>query len=73
VKRDIGYDLQQRLMAGNKVFGPLIGPGNDPARTVESIKEFGYDFFMIRMSTVLSARNPSTRISASQGRMNFPY
>ena len=47
MKRDIGYDFQQRLMAGNKVFGPLIGPGNDPARTVESIKEFGYDFFMI--------------------------
>jgi len=47
VKRDIGYEFQKYLMAGNKVFGPLIGPGNDPGPTVEAIKEFGYDFFMI--------------------------
>ncbi|MBN1856472.1 MAG: hypothetical protein JW846_05895 [Dehalococcoidia bacterium] len=47
MKRDIGYEFKQSLAAGNKAFGPLIGPGNDAAPTVEAIKEFGYDFFMI--------------------------
>jgi 4-hydroxy-2-oxoheptanedioate aldolase len=47
VKRDIGYEFKQQLMAGKKVFGPLMGPGNDTAPTVAALKEFGYDFFMI--------------------------
>ena len=47
MKQDIGYEFKQSLVEGKKVFGPLIGPGNDPAPTVAAIKESGYDFFMI--------------------------
>ena len=47
MKQDIGYEFKQSLAEGKKVFGPLIGPGNDPAPTVAAVKEFGYDFFMI--------------------------
>ena len=47
MKQDRGYEFKHSLADGKRVFGPLIGPGNDPAPTVEAIKEFGYDFFMI--------------------------
>ncbi|HHE41361.1 MAG TPA: hypothetical protein ENL12_01780 [Dehalococcoidia bacterium] len=47
MKQDIGYQFKQLLQQGRKVFGPLIGPGNDPEATVAAIREFGYDFFMI--------------------------
>lgn len=44
---DIGFNFKQRLMTGAKVFGPLIGPGNEPATTVAAMKNIGFDFFMI--------------------------
>lgn len=47
VKQDIGYEFKQTLQRGTKVFGPLIGPGNDPEPTVAALRDFGYDFFMI--------------------------
>jgi 2-keto-3-deoxy-L-rhamnonate aldolase RhmA len=47
VKQDIVLEFQQRLAAGAKVFGPLIGPGNEPETTVAAIKNIGFDFFMI--------------------------
>jgi len=47
VRQDTGYEFKQRLIRGDKVFGPLIGPGNDPAPTVAALKDMGYDFFMI--------------------------
>jgi 2-keto-3-deoxy-L-rhamnonate aldolase RhmA len=34
-------------MSGARVFGPLIGPNNQPETTVAAIKNMGFDFFMI--------------------------
>lgn len=47
MKQDIAYELKQRMAAGAKVFGPLIGPGNEPETTVAAIKNIGFDYFMI--------------------------
>lgn len=41
------YKLKSKMQAGKKVFGPLLGPGNDPGQTVKALKEFGCDFFMV--------------------------
>jgi 2-keto-3-deoxy-L-rhamnonate aldolase RhmA len=47
VKQDIAFQFKQRLTEGAKVFGPLIGPNNEPETTVAAIKNIGFDFFMI--------------------------
>ncbi len=47
VKQDTGYEFKQRLIRGDRVFGPLIGPGNDPEPTVAALKDMGFDFFMV--------------------------
>jgi len=47
MKADIAAEFKQRLAAGDKVFGPLIGPANEPGKTVESLKQSGFDFFMV--------------------------
>jgi 2-keto-3-deoxy-L-rhamnonate aldolase RhmA len=47
MKRNSGHEFKERLRAGQRVFGPLVGPGNDPEATVDAIKAFGYDFFMV--------------------------
>jgi 2-keto-3-deoxy-L-rhamnonate aldolase RhmA len=47
VKQDLVHDFKQRLTSGAKVFGPLIGPNNEPETTVAAIKNIGFDFFMI--------------------------
>ncbi|TFH35290.1 MAG: hypothetical protein E4G93_04005, partial [Dehalococcoidia bacterium] len=47
MQQDIAYELKQRMAAGAKVFGPLIGPGNEPETTVAAIKNIGFDYFMI--------------------------
>ncbi len=43
----MAVDLKKRMASGAKVFGPLIGPDNDPEVTVSVIKRIGFDFFMI--------------------------
>jgi len=40
-------NLKKRLAAGEKVFGQLIGPGNDPVKTVKTLKEMGDDYLMM--------------------------
>jgi 2-keto-3-deoxy-L-rhamnonate aldolase RhmA len=47
VRQDTGYEFKQRLIRGARVFGPLIGPGNDPEPTIAALKDMGFDFFMI--------------------------
>ncbi len=47
MKQDIAYEFKKSLEGGKKVFGPLIGPGNDPESTVAAIKDIGFDFFMV--------------------------
>ncbi|MBE9513527.1 MAG: hypothetical protein IMY83_00655 [Chloroflexi bacterium] len=47
MEKNTGRDFVLELQAGKKVFGPLIGPGNDPEDTVGALKDFGYDFIMV--------------------------
>ena len=45
--RDVTRSFKERLGRGDRVFGLLLGLGNDPDSTVEAIKESGYDYFML--------------------------
>lgn len=47
MRPNVANEFKRRLYQGGKVFGPVIGPGNEPERTVEAIKELGYDYLMI--------------------------
>ncbi len=37
MEKNITFDFKKILQSGKKVFGPLIGPGNDPDKTVPSL------------------------------------
>jgi len=41
------YNLKMRMQAGEKVFGTLIGPGNEPEKVVKALQDFGFDYFMV--------------------------
>ncbi len=41
------FNLKKKLQAGGKVFGQLIGPGGDPAKTVRALKALGDGFLML--------------------------
>ena len=45
----LAENLKKRMASGQKVFGQLIGPGNDPLDTVGTLKEYGYDLVMVDM------------------------
>jgi len=47
MQKNVTYDFKAELQAGERKFGQLIGPGNDPAATVRALKHFGYDFIMV--------------------------
>jgi len=47
MKLNATLDFKSRLNSGEKVFGPLVGPGNDPESTVKALKDMGYDFIMM--------------------------
>ena len=47
MKRNLTREFKERLDAGDRVFCALIGPGNDPDKTVVAMKDFGYDFVMM--------------------------
>lgn len=40
-------NLKKKMQAGKVVFGQTIGPGNDPEKTVQALKSYGYDFIMM--------------------------
>ncbi len=44
---NVTLEFKKRLQAGELVYGQTIGPGNDPDKTVEALKGFGYDFVMM--------------------------
>ncbi|MBA7695994.1 4-hydroxy-2-oxo-heptane-1,7-dioate aldolase [subsurface metagenome] len=44
---NVTYNLKLKMQAGEKVFGQIIGPGNEPEKTVKALKDFGYDFIMM--------------------------
>ena len=47
MKKNLTREFKERMNAGDRVFCALIGPGNDPDKTVAALKDFGYDFVMI--------------------------
>lgn len=53
MEKNVTYNFKKKMQSGEKVFGPLIGPGNDPNITVEAIKRFGYDFIILDNEHVL--------------------
>ncbi|HEY50775.1 MAG TPA: hypothetical protein G4O20_03105 [Dehalococcoidia bacterium] len=40
-------NLKKKMQAGKIVFGQTIGPGNDPEKTAQALKDYGFDFIMI--------------------------
>ncbi len=47
MEKNVTYNFKKRLQAGERVYGQTIGPGNDPEKTVQALKDFGYDFIMM--------------------------
>ena len=47
MEKNVTYNFKKRLHAGETVFGQVIGPGNDPEKTVKALKDFGFDFIMM--------------------------
>ena len=41
------YNMKKKLEAGENVFGQLVGPGGDPAKTVKALKDLGDGFVML--------------------------
>jgi 4-hydroxy-2-oxoheptanedioate aldolase len=47
VEKNITYNFKLKMQSGQRVYGPLVGPGNEPGPTVKALKNFGYDCVMI--------------------------
>ncbi len=45
--RNAAYNLKKKLLAGEKAFGQLVGPGGDPAKVVKALKDLGDEFVML--------------------------
>jgi 4-hydroxy-2-oxoheptanedioate aldolase len=44
---NVAHDLKVKMRSGTKLFGQIVGPGNDPAHTVTALKSYGDDFFIL--------------------------
>jgi 2-keto-3-deoxy-L-rhamnonate aldolase RhmA len=53
MKLNATSEFKSRLSAGENVFGTLLGPGNDPKKTVPALKEMGFDFLMLDLEHTL--------------------
>lgn len=47
MKKNVGFDFKRRLQSGEPVIGQMIGPRNDPDKTVRELQRIGYDFICI--------------------------
>jgi len=55
---NVTLNFKKELQKGKIVFGQTIGPRNDPEKTVQALKDFGFDFIM--METEHSLVNKET-------------
>ena len=55
---NVTLNFKKELQKGKVVFGQTIGPRNDPEKTVQALKGFGFDFIM--METEHSLVNKET-------------
>lgn len=44
---NVTHGLKTKMIAGEKVFGALVGPGNDPETVTRTLKGFGLDFMLV--------------------------
>jgi 2-keto-3-deoxy-L-rhamnonate aldolase RhmA len=44
---NVTLNLKKKMQEGKIVFGLTLGPGNDPEKTVQALKDYGFDFIMI--------------------------
>ncbi len=44
---NVTLNFKKQLQEGKIVFGQTIGPGNDPEKTVQALKDYGFDFIMM--------------------------
>ncbi len=44
---NVTLNFKKELQKGKIVFGQTIGPRNDPEKTVQALKDFGFDFIMM--------------------------
>ncbi len=47
MRKNVGRDFKERIKAGDRVFCAMIGPGNDPDKTIAALKEFGFDYVIL--------------------------
>lgn len=47
MEKNITYNFKTKLQSGKKVFGQMVGAGNDPEKMARALKEFDYDFFIL--------------------------
>ena len=67
------YNLKLKMQAGKGVFGPHVGPGNDPRKTVGTLKEFGCDFVMLEHEHALLAKNIVFEYIRAGREMDMPF
>ena len=71
--RNATYKLKSKIQSGEKVFGPLLGPGNEPAETVRALKDFGYDFIMVDLEHGLVNKETIYSYIRSAREMDIPF
>jgi len=47
MKKNVGFDFKKILQSGEPVIGQMVGPRNDPDKTVKALQDVGYDFICI--------------------------
>lgn len=47
MRKNVTKDFKARLKAGDRLFCAMMGPGNDPDKTVAALKEYGYDYVIL--------------------------
>ena len=67
------YKLKAKMQSGKEVFGPLLGPGNEPGQTVKALKDFGYDFIMVDLEHSLVNKETIYSYIRSAREMNIPF
>ncbi|MBA7469112.1 MAG: hypothetical protein GH158_07150 [Dehalococcoidia bacterium] len=65
-------NLKKKMQAGKVVFGQTIGPGNDPEKTVQALKSYGYDFIMMENEHSLVNKETVYEYIGASRKMELP-
>ena len=65
-------NLKKKMQAGKIVFGQTIGPGNDPEKTVQALKSYGYDFIMMENEHSLVNKETVYEYIGASRKMGLP-